>query len=896
MGVISLVGDKGTGKTVVLECLRDSLASDIPCAFLRDSRISLGQFLETIASDLDLRVKKKSAPHVFLALTRLMTQQARGGRTVVLIVDEAHNLPANVFEEIVHLASLHNDKAKEIQTVFAGRPQLQQRLAALNPDKVKQRAILIRSLCPFTARETQEYVEFRLACAGMPKQTVFPRDVLEDIHNQSQGFAPAIHELCERLLLTAFSARSKVCTREIRDQVFKKPHSKLLQLVEDVRTAVAARIDRPRLAPPPEPEPPPMQTALLRVAVDARPGSLRPWPAITDERPVHLEAITLRIAFPSWRFTFAGAELALGPMRPMPIGDCTKASSLRPSAGLGAAISFIPVSGPFTRLPKAATGEARKPGPLQLPAGRLIPSERYVRLGRPLTGAPSYALPFPDLLARDLQPVCPAMSLQPASPVPCSRVPFTSIRTAKYDPLTSTAANTGSFPIPFSTVPQPICPAASLQPASPIPCSRVPFTSIAKYDPLTSTAANTGSFPIPFSTVPQPICPAASLQPASPIPCSRVPFTLFGTTRHAPFPPSASRFVEVEPVNFIPVERSMVRALRASLQLSARQPNIPRPLPLNVRPAPPSAATPIHSFLSPRPSLKAWRPMSGLKPADPARPSFLPPSTWTQRDASPEILSALPADTFTGFRKPLASRRKPLLTFVVPILAVLALYGAPPAMRAAADASKQGWQRAQQAVLNRAAVELDEDFRAGLSKWTNRGGSPPRWATDAATFVHPGALALYRPSLGMVDYQMQFLGTIDQKNLSWVVRAADFNNYYVIRLVVLKPGPLRAIGVTRYAVINGIPQKRVTTPLLMSAQVDTVYRVRLDIQGDQFALSIQDQPVDSWSEPRLGHGAIGFFSEIDAGSRIASLQLRGHYDMLGRLTAFLTPSTISNDR
>src|SRR5580698_3740755 len=79
MGVISLVGDQGTGKTMVLECLRTSLPSDVPCAFLRDSHISLGQFLETIAADLklDLRFKKKSAPHVFLALTRLMTQQAR---------------------------------------------------------------------------------------------------------------------------------------------------------------------------------------------------------------------------------------------------------------------------------------------------------------------------------------------------------------------------------------------------------------------------------------------------------------------------------------------------------------------------------------------------------------------------------------------------------------------------------------------------------------------------------------------------------------------------------------------------------------------------------------------------------------------------------------------------
>jgi len=87
MGLISLVGNEGTGKTVVLECLRNSLGPDTPCAFIRDSRISLGRFLGTIASDLhlDLRFVIKSDARIFLALTRFATQQARSGRTVVLI-------------------------------------------------------------------------------------------------------------------------------------------------------------------------------------------------------------------------------------------------------------------------------------------------------------------------------------------------------------------------------------------------------------------------------------------------------------------------------------------------------------------------------------------------------------------------------------------------------------------------------------------------------------------------------------------------------------------------------------------------------------------------------------------------------------------------------------------
>jgi hypothetical protein len=731
-----------------------------------------------------------------LALTRLITQQARSGRTVVLIVDEADNLPADVFDDIVHIASLHHEKVKAIQTVFAGRPELQPRLAALNPDRVGQRAILSRSLYPFTAQETQEYIEFRLARAGMPKQTVFPRKALEEIYDRSQGFAPAIHALCERLLLNAFSATSKVCTQEIRDQVFNEPHRNLSQFMEDAPIVVAAaRIDSSLLTPPPAPEPPPMQTLLLRVAVDARLGSLRPRPS-TDERPAHLAAISLPMAFPIWRFALAAAELALGPIQPMSPESYTKASVLRSSMGLGSAISSIPVTGLFPRLPKAAAAETRAPGAPQLPTCQLIPLERDVRLGPALRSASVPPSPFPELFSHALQPMCPK----------------------------------------------------------------------------------------------------ANLPPASVIPCSQIPLTPFGATKHAPSAPSASRFVEMGPANLIPAGRPTATVLGTSLHPSVGGPHTLLPLAFSAQPIPPAAETPISPYLSALPSLQAHRPQSGLRPADPPRPSLLSPSTWIPRVASFKIPWVWPADTFTGTRKRAASHRKPLLAFVIPILAALALYSAPPAMRAAADASRQGWQRAKRAVLNRAAVALDEDFRAGLGDWTNRGGSPPSWTSDASGFVRPGALALYRPSLGMVDYQMQFLGTIDKKGLSWVARAADFNNYYAIRLTVLKPGPLPSIGVTRYAVIHGVPQKRFTIPLLMSAQADTVYRVRLDIQGDHFALSIQDQPVDSWSEPRLERGSIGFFSEKDAGSRIANLRVRGHYDMPGRLCAFLIPSSISKYR
>ena len=254
-----------------------------------------------------------------------------------------------------------------------------------------------------------------------------------------------------------------------------------------------------------------------------------------------------------------------------------------------------------------------------------------------------------------------------------------------------------------------------------------------------------------------------------------------------------------------------------------------------------------------------------------------------------------------------APRDLKLLVFGIPILLGLALqprlkkipFTAPPQAAGIERGIERNFQTkmneqfkaVKQQMVDRAAVALDEDFRAGLDDWTSRGGTT-EWAFDATGFVRPGPLALYRPSIDLTDYQLQFLGLIDKKALSWVVRAADFDDYYVVKLVVLKPGPVPTIGVTRYAVIHGVAQDRADTTAFINAREDMLYRVRMDIHGDIFALTVQGQLVDSWSEPRLRTGGVGFFTARGESSRLRWVQVTHQYDMLGRLCAYLAPYNI----
>ncbi len=254
-----------------------------------------------------------------------------------------------------------------------------------------------------------------------------------------------------------------------------------------------------------------------------------------------------------------------------------------------------------------------------------------------------------------------------------------------------------------------------------------------------------------------------------------------------------------------------------------------------------------------------------------------------------------------------APRDLKMLAFAIPVLLGLALHPSLPKVPAAASGStgeigrnvehalNNQFLNVKQTMTDRAAVALDEDFRSGLDDWVSRDDATTEWSFDATGFVRPGPLALYRPSLALKDYQLQFLGMIDKKALSWVVRAADFQNYYVVKLVVMKAGPLPTIGVTRYAVVNGKADARIDSSAPVEARSDMLYRVRLDIDGDMFVLVVQGQVIDSWSEPRLKHGGVGFFSARGESSRVRWVQITHQYDMLGRLCAYLAPYNLSSN-
>jgi hypothetical protein len=199
------------------------------------------------------------------------------------------------------------------------------------------------------------------------------------------------------------------------------------------------------------------------------------------------------------------------------------------------------------------------------------------------------------------------------------------------------------------------------------------------------------------------------------------------------------------------------------------------------------------------------------------------------------------------------------------------------------------WKTMNETISSRAAVAYADDFRSGLDAWESRSNLTRSWSYDAAGFVRPGPLAIFRPTVDLSDYRFEFLAEIDQKAMGWAFRAEDLNNYYAMKFVVVKPGPLPLVRIVRYAVINGKEGPHVEKPLPLTVRADMLYRIQVNARGGDFTIMAQGQVVDFWSDNRLKHGGVGFFCNRGERARLSWVEVSHQYDALGRLCAYLAP-------
>ena len=226
------------------------------------------------------------------------------------------------------------------------------------------------------------------------------------------------------------------------------------------------------------------------------------------------------------------------------------------------------------------------------------------------------------------------------------------------------------------------------------------------------------------------------------------------------------------------------------------------------------------------------------------------------------------------------------------VLVFLVAHGWQPAKAAEKFPVAPTWEQMRKDIASRAAIDMVDDFRSGLDSWS----SPRRnlgWSYDQVGFIRPTGLAIYDPSLKLTDYSFEFLGELRNKGIGVAVRATDMNNYYAVRLAVVRPGPIPLMEVVRYPVIHGHEGRHSVKPLPVTIRPDSLFRARILTDGDEFTLMVEDQIVDFWSDARFRTGGVGFFCLRGDDARLRWVEITHHDDTLGRLCALIAPYNVT---
>lgn len=216
-GIVKVTGEVGSGKTMLCRMLLERLPDNVETLYLANPSLSRQEILGAIADELGVPTDGKATHSLTRALQDALIERYARGKRVVLLIDEAHAMPAESLEEIRLLSNLESKAAKLLQIALFAQPELDERLAATDMRQLRERITQHFNLAPLKKDDVAAYIEFRLRAAGYHGPNPFTGDAVEMIARISEGLSRRINILADKALLAAYSSGShQVDSKEIR--------------------------------------------------------------------------------------------------------------------------------------------------------------------------------------------------------------------------------------------------------------------------------------------------------------------------------------------------------------------------------------------------------------------------------------------------------------------------------------------------------------------------------------------------------------------------------------------------------------------------------------------------------------------------------------------------------
>ncbi|MEQ8315131.1 MAG: AAA family ATPase [Gammaproteobacteria bacterium] len=207
-GFIKIVGEVGTGKTMLCRKVLNTLEEDKEAyvtAYIPNPVLSPKGLFLAFAEELNIEIDQDVGHHRLLkAITERLVEYSANNKQVVLFIDEAHAMPEQTLEALRLLTNIETEQVKLFQVVLFAQPELDVSLSQPSLRQLRQRITFSFEIEALDRDGVERYVVHRVATAGYNGPFLFSKRALDYLYRASNGIPRVINILCHKALMVAF--------------------------------------------------------------------------------------------------------------------------------------------------------------------------------------------------------------------------------------------------------------------------------------------------------------------------------------------------------------------------------------------------------------------------------------------------------------------------------------------------------------------------------------------------------------------------------------------------------------------------------------------------------------------------------------------------------------------
>ncbi|MBU2863494.1 AAA family ATPase [Reinekea marina] len=215
-GFLKVIGDVGTGKTILCRKLLrflDAQASSnhrFHTVYIPNPMLSPVGLYRAVGQELGLDASEKRNDDALLQhINERVLSLATENKSVVIVVDESQSLPPATLEALRLISNLETEERKLVQIILFGQTELDDLLNQDRFRQLKQRISFGHYLTPLDAKETRQYIQFRLQQCGYNGHELFSDAAIKKLHKVAQGIPRMINVLAHKSMMAAYAEQKK---------------------------------------------------------------------------------------------------------------------------------------------------------------------------------------------------------------------------------------------------------------------------------------------------------------------------------------------------------------------------------------------------------------------------------------------------------------------------------------------------------------------------------------------------------------------------------------------------------------------------------------------------------------------------------------------------------------